>query len=97
MLTVRIPVLVAESPGVIVAESTTVSPIVPAPNSAPPFRLSVPALAAVRLPSTVVVPPVCVKLKPDPPTVKVLPVETWKIPALVKLPPAVVRLWFRPA
>lgn len=51
---------------------------------------SVPRLVEVKVPFTVVVPAVCVKLKELPPTVKVLPLATVNSPALMKLPPVVV-------
>ncbi len=42
------------------------------------------------MPPTVALPAVCVKLKLLPPTSNMVPVETVKVPALVKLPPVVV-------
>ena len=43
--------LVAESPGVRVAESTTFSFTVPIPKSDPPFRFTVPRVVDVKVPS----------------------------------------------
>ena len=63
----------------------------PTPSSEPPFTDNVPRLVAVKVPFTTVEPALWVKLKALPPTVKVAPEPTVNDPALVKLPPVVVR------
>src|SRR6516162_4867716 len=88
-LSERMPVWVKESPGLMTPLDVTAVPvIVPLPNSDPPFRLSVPEAFRVRLPSSVVVPAVCVN-RPVPPTVKALPEPMVKVPVFVRFPPVV--------
>lgn len=88
--TVSTPVEVDESPGVMVPLDWRAPATVPFPNRLPPVKLTMPEVDNV--PSSVVLPPVCVKL-PSAPSVKVLPVPIEKVPAFVK-PPAVMK--FRP-
>jgi hypothetical protein len=88
--TVSIPVDVDESPGVMVPLDWRAPAMDPVPNRLPPDKVTVPE--ADNVPSSVVLPTVCVKL-PGPPVVKVLPVPIVKIPAFMKFP-AVVK--FRP-
>src|ERR1700737_2609320 len=60
----------------------------PSPNREPPDRLIPPE--ADRVPSSVMLPDVCVNLA-GPPTVKLLPVPVEKIPAFAKLPTVLKR------
>ena len=82
--------LAAELPGVMVAASVTASLTNPVPYRFPPVKFSVGAPLPVRVPSTVVVPPVWVYTELVP-IENVLPVDIVTAPALLNVLPVVLR------
>src|SRR5262249_36114853 len=80
---VRIPVLVAESPGLITPLDCRVPLMNPLPNRLPADNVTDPEVD--RVPSSVSLPAVCVKL-PTPPSAKRLPAPIVRAPAFEKLP-----------
>ena len=88
-MTAILPARLTASPTLNVPPEVRLPEKVPAfPNTEPPLMVNAPAPVTAIVPSSVVLPAVCVKLWPGA-TVKVVPVETFNVPALLKAPAVV--------